>query len=275
MEAGTPITTVATVLEPAVRARVEAAAGHCFDAVHAQTLGEAIRAVRDRPVNAVLVSPTRVGGTQLHVLARLVRDFPGVATVALVSGSDAQSSERLLQLGTAGVRHLVDLSRRDGFDRLRALVAEEACPIGARIAAAILPAFANATTSAQRFAELIVWGAPTIPTVRELCERVHVPTSTFMSRFFRAGLPSPKRYLAATRLLHAAALFEIPGLSISDIAYRLNFSSPQSFGRHIRAAHGVTASEFRRRYTLETAATDYHDRLVWPFRTTFRTFYPL
>src|SRR5439155_16581475 len=47
------------------------------------------------------------------------------------------------------------------------------------------------------------------------------------------------------RLLHAAYLFLNPGLSVSDVAYRLDYSSPQSFGRHLKAMLGVTAGEFR------------------------------
>ena len=96
-----------------------------------------------------------------------------------------------------------------------------------------------------------------------------------MSRFFRAGLPSPKRYLAATRLLHAAALFETPGMSISDVAYRLEYSSPQSFGRHVRAVVGMTAGEFRGRCGFEVAVTDFTTRLIVPFRAVFRSFRPL
>jgi transcriptional regulator GlxA family with amidase domain len=111
--------------------------------------------------------------------------------------------------------------------------------------------------------------------VRRLTRRLQVLPSTFMSRFFRAGLPSPKRYLAGVRLLHAAALFEVHSLSVSDVAYRLEYSSPQSFGRHVRALLGVTAGEFRRRFTFTTALEDYVTRLIVPFRVTFSTFHPI
>jgi AraC-like DNA-binding protein len=96
-----------------------------------------------------------------------------------------------------------------------------------------------------------------------------------MSRFFRAGLPSPKRYLASTRLLYAAALMEIPGFSVADVAYRLEYSSAQSFGRHVRAVLGTTAGEFRRRYTLTVALHEYTSRLIAPYRAKLREFNPL
>ena len=80
--------------------------------------------------------------------------------------------------------------------------------------------------------------APETPTVTALAQQLSVRPSTLMSRFARAGLPSPKNYLAAIRLLHAAFLFETAGLSVADVAYRLEYTSPQSFGRHLRAMLG-------------------------------------
>ena len=96
-----------------------------------------------------------------------------------------------------------------------------------------------------------------------------------MSRFYRAGLPSPKTYLAGMRLVHAAYLFSNPGLSVSDVAYRLDYSSPQSFGRHLKAMLGVTAGEFRRRFPFEVSLQRYVDLLITPYRETLRAFCPL
>ena len=39
-----------------------------------------------------------------------------------------------------------------------------------------------------------------------------------MSRFFRANLPAPKRYLALARLVRAAHLFENHGFSIANVS---------------------------------------------------------
>jgi AraC-like DNA-binding protein len=96
-----------------------------------------------------------------------------------------------------------------------------------------------------------------------------------MSRFYRAGLPSPKTYLAGMRLVHAAYLFSNPGLSVADVAYRLDYSSPQSFGRHLKAMLGVTAGEFRRRFPFEVSLERYVDLLITPYRETLRAFCPL
>lgn len=266
---------VATVIEPSERPWLDAAADGQFATLHADSVGEVLRAVRKRPVHAVLVAPQCVDPDQLDRLARLVRGFPGVPTVAVLSRHGAAVSERLLELGAHGVRRLVDLSARDGWRRLRELIAHPATPLAARILARVLPALGEPSRDCRHFFEVLVRLAPATPTVRRLADQLRVAPSTFMSRFFRAGLPSPKRYLAATRLLYAAALLETRALSIADVAYRLEYSSPQSFGRHVRSVLGITAGEFRRRVPFRTAVAGYTQRLIAPFRSTFGSFHPL
>ncbi len=266
---------VATVVEPPERPRLEAGAGSRFAVIHSETLREVLRTVRERPVNAVLVSPRCVSHDQLTNLTTLVRGFPGVPTVAVLSQHDAVSSERLLHLGACGVQRVVDLSGRDGWQRLRDLVDRPAGPTASLMLARIVPALGNASPGCKRLFDVMVRRAPAVTTVRALARGLGVGASTFMSRFFRAGLPSPKRYLAAVRLVYASGLLESPGLSIADVAYRLEYSSPQSFSRHLRTALGVSAGEFRKRYGFEVALNDFVSRLIVPYRQKFRTFHPL
>lgn len=267
---------VATVIEPSERPRLDAVAHGRFAAVHADTVTEVIRTVRERPVDAVLVSPRCIERDQLPAVTRLVSGFPGVPTVAVTSRYDAASGERLLELGAHGVRRFLDLSARDGWQGLRELVAHPAASTGAAILGKLIPALgADATGECRRFFEMLVRLAPTVATVRGLSRRVGVPPSTFMSRFFRARLPSPKRYLCAIRLVYAAGLLEAAGFSIADVAYRLEYSSPQSFGRHLRGVLGLTPREFRRRYPFDVALDDFLSRLIVPFRPNLRTFHPL
>lgn len=275
MQAGYRTPTVATVVPPAERTRLDAAAHGSFATVHAETVPEVIRAVRERSVDAVLVSPAYLPRDQVPGLASLVQGFPGLPTVAVLSRHDALSSQRLLELGASGISRLVDLSGRDGWRRLRELVAEPDSPTAAKMLARIIPALESPTPGSRLFFHTLVRLAPTVGTVRALARRLDVRPSTFMSRFFRANLPSPKRYLAATRLVYASALFESRGLSIADVAYRLAYSSPQSFGRHVRASSGMTAGAYRLNRTFEEALEDFCRRLIVPYRPIFRAFHPL
>src|SRR6185503_16340949 len=96
--------------------------------------------------------------------------------------------------------------------------------------------------------EALFLAPPRLSTVRVLSHQLGVLPSTLMSRFFRAGLPAPKRFLAMARLVRAAYLFENRGLSVANIANHLEYSSPQSFGRHVRTLLDMTAMEFRAQY---------------------------
>jgi AraC-like DNA-binding protein len=267
--------TVAAVLLPAERARVDAAGNGCFSVVHRDSIPDALRVVRERPVDAVIVSVHRCAPEQVEALGHLVRDFPGIPTVALLSRHDPGATEMLLRLGATGVRQVVDVTSPTGWNRLRQLVGQPATRAVARIQGPILDTLQEAPPDARLFVEALVRLAPETPTVRRLAERLYVRPSTLMSRFVRSGLPSPKNYLAAVRLLHAALLFETTGLSVADVAYRLEYSSPQSFGRHLRAMLGITASEFRSRFPFSVALTHFVERMVRPYVPIWTKFHPL
>ena len=267
--------TVAAVLMPGERPRVDAAGNGLFAVLHRDSIPDAVRAVRERPVDAVLVSVHRCGPEQMEVLGHLVREFPSIPTVALVSQHDPGAIEMLLRLGASGVRQVVDVTSPAGWNRLRLAVGQPATRAVARIQAPILSALGDAPPDARLFLEALIRLAPDTSTVTALAERLYVRPSTLMSRFARAGLPSPKNYLAAVRLLHAAYLFQTGGLSVADVAYRLEYSSPQSFGRHLRAMLGITAVEFRRRFPFAVALARFVELMIEPYREIWRTFHPV
>jgi AraC-like DNA-binding protein len=270
-----PAPTVAAVLAPTERASLDAASVGCFAVVHRNSVPEAVRVVRERAVDAVLLSVHQCAGERSDVVDQLVRGFPGVPTVALVTRHDATASETLLRLGATGVRQVVDVTAPMGWNRLRQLVAEPATRGAARILAPLLIELPDLAHDARFFLELVIRLAPETPAVRTLAARLRVKPSTLMSRFARAGLPSPKTYLAAIRLLYAAQYFEGGGRSVADVAYRLDCSSPQSFGRTLRAMLGITPGEFRRRFPFPTALKRFLAQLVEPYRTIWAGFRPL
>ena len=88
-------------------------------------------------------------------------------------------------------------------------------------------------------------------------------------------MPSPKRYLAMARLARAARLFENSGLSVANVATHLDYSSPQSFGRHVRTLLGLTAVGFRQRYDGDGMVERFRAELVRPYAMVLRRFDPL
>jgi AraC-like DNA-binding protein len=267
--------TIAAVVAPAERPSLDAASIGCFAVLHRNTIPEALNAVRERPVDAVVLSVQHCARERDEAVDHLVRDFPGVPTVALVTRHDPGVAQALLRLGATGVREAVDVTAPSGWSRLRQLIAEPATKGAARIMAPVFVALPALPPDARIFLELLIREAPFTPVVRGLSRRVGLKPSTLMSRFVRAGLPSPKAYLAAVRFLYAAQYFEGGGRSVADVAYRLECSSPQSFGRSMRGVLGVTPGEFRRRISFEVALDRFLTQLIEPYRFRWEVFRPL
>ncbi len=267
--------TLAAVVLPGERTRLEAAGSGWFKVLHRDSIPEAIRVVRERAVDAVLVSVNRCDRSELSALEHLVRDFPGVTTVAMVSQVNEESNARLLQIGATGVRQVVDVSSPAGWQRLRQLIGHPATRDAARILAPVMDELIMAPPDARLLFQVMIRLAPDTPTIRQMVATLPVQITTLISRFQRAGLPSPKRYLVSVRLLYVALLLERPGLSIADVVCRMEYSSPQSFGRHVRSCLGMTSSEFRRRLPFPAALKRFIDTMITPYRETLNAFHPL
>jgi AraC-like DNA-binding protein len=266
---------VVTVLDPEERLRVDAAGEGLYRAIHRDSVADALEELKRRRVSAVLLSVMRCGREHERRMAAVVREFPSIPTVALL-GADPPSADAILRVGNAGITRLVDVRVPAGWSQLRRILASEATRATDRAAlAAIRDDLGALTSDGTQFFEALFLTSERIGTVRELARRMGVLPSTLMSRFFRARLPAPKRYLAYARLLRAARLFEDPGHSIADVANALDYSSPQSFSRHIKTLLRVTAGDFRRTFTGETMLQRFMDELVRPHRDALRALRPL
>lgn len=270
-----PLAAIATMLEPAERARVDAAGVGVYRALHRDSLDDVFRDLRERPIGAVLVSVCRCADRDAAKLARLVREFPRIPAVALLTQVEQQTPRAVLALGRSGVRAIVDVRQPTGWRELRAVLVEGRGDDIQRLALSrIAEDMPNARADCQQFFELVFRPRP-VGTVRSLSRALGVLPSTLMSRFFRAHLPAPKRYLATARLVRAARLLENPGLSVASVANHLDYSSPQSFGRHVRTMLRISAVEFRERYDGEGMLRCFREELVLPFVPVLLVFSPL
>ncbi|HET8771438.1 MAG TPA: helix-turn-helix domain-containing protein [Gemmatimonadaceae bacterium] len=266
---------VVTVLEPGERPRVDAAGAGLYRTIHRESVADALEDLKHRRVSAVLLSVVRCGREHDRRMHAVVHQFPTVPTVALLA-SEPATAESLLHLGNAGVTRLVDVRSPAGWTRLRAMLGAEASQDADRNAlSAISSELGDVSADCWTFFEALFATSERVGTVRELARRMDVLPSTLMSRFFRARLPAPKRYLAYARLLRAARLFEDPGHSVADVANALDYSSPQSFGRHVRTVLHITAGDFRRMYDEDRMLDRLLAELVRPYRDALRALRPL
>lgn len=270
------LTPVATVLLPPERARVDAAGEGLYCTLHRDSLDDAMHDLKAHRAHAVVISVACCNGQQAAKVAQLVREFPRVPAVALLTQVDLSTPRDMLYLGRSGLQTLIDVRTGRGWRELReALVADRGASVERLALGQLALDLVGVPADCWRFFEALFGPNARITTVRTLAAHLQVLPSTLMSRFFRARLPAPKRYLATARLVRAAHLFENPGLSVASVANVLDYSSPQSFGRHVRTMLRVTAVDFRRKYTGQQMLDRFREDLIIPYSSTLRVFAPL
>ncbi len=269
---------IATWLGARDRTRVDAATADHLTLVHVDALPAVLDAIITGRADAVLLSVDRVQASDVPIIARLIRGFPSTPITGFVgenNGSDAVSGALLL--GQAGVSTVLDCRIPSGWTALRSTFSPRRMPDNFLRACVALSlgeidgkAGRNCADGLARFFSLVF--TPDVTNAKLIGVRLGVRSCTLMSRFYRAGLPSPRRYLAMARLVWAAHLAESPGLSISAIAGRLDASSPQSFHRTVRLLTGQTVAEFRRTATGAAMFDQFCATLIAPYREALRTF---
>src|SRR5258708_3529459 len=235
---------VITLIEGLLRNSLSAATTTYCQMVHTGSIAEAGTAACERRAHTLLFSPRVLANERPPNITRLLASCPGVLPVAVLNEQQRALPEELLILGRVGVRNVVDLSTRDGWNSLRDLVAHACDPATAQILEALMPLLAQSSASTRDFVQALVRTAPRVVTIQAFARTLGLLPSTLMSRFHRGGLPSPRRYLATTRLLYAASNFEPSSASIAIVANRLGYSSPQSFVRHFKRVMTITAGDF-------------------------------
>ena len=268
-------TPVSTILTPLERSRVDAAAQGLCEPLHRESLDEVLSDLRQQRANLVLISVTRYGSQSSARVAAMVREFPRVPAVALLTETQSSTPHSTLALGQLGIRTLVDARMPTGWQTLRNILASQGSGDLQRSALSQISLdLPGAPRDCCRFFELLFESSPRISTVRQLARQLNILPSTMMSRFFRAKLPPPKRYLALARLIRAARLFENPGLSVARVANHLDYSSPQSFGRHVRTMMNMSPVRFRSLYDGQGMLQYFRTELVLPYAHVLRVFRP-
>ncbi len=271
----TGLLAVATLLTPAERLRVDAAGEGYYRTVHRETVEDLIQDIKSHQVAAIVVSVTCAAPYASRV-ALLVREFPRIPAVALMSELEAKTPQAVLALGRSGIRRLIDVRLANGWRELRGALMADAGDNGQRSALGQLAIdLAGAPEDCWQFFETLFVCSPRIGNVRMLAKHLGVLPSTMMSRFFRAGVPAPKQYLAMVRLIRSARLFENAGFSIANVANHLDYSSPQSFGRHVRNVLDMTAGEFRNAYDGAGMFDKFRQELILPHVPALRALHPL
>jgi len=210
---------IATLLTPEERLRVDAAGEGCYRTLHRETVEDLIQDLKSRQVQAVLVSVSCASKHPSRV-ASLVREFPRIPAVALLSEFELRTPHAVLALGHCGIRRLVDVRLPAGWRELRGALMADTGDSGQRgVLSQLAIDLPGAAPDCWQFFETIFTCSPRIGNVRLLARHLEVRPSTMMSRFYRAKIPAPKQYLAYARLVRVeprgGAAFEPPPAALA------------------------------------------------------------
>jgi len=212
---------VSTMLTRYERQRLDAVGLGLYEPLHRDSIHEVMRDVRERSVATVVVSVSRCGTEEARWVGHMMRERPRLRAVAVLTEVDRRAPHAVLSLGQFGLRHLIDARQPDGWQMLRnALLGDDPDDVQrvamATLAVDLAPECASppglppgnssraGSSEAWHFFETLFSVPPCVRTVAELTRVLQVAQTTFMSRFYRLGLPRPKQYLAMARLTRAS-----------------------------------------------------------------------
>ena len=232
-----------------------------FGVAPARTWGEALATIRTRPVELAVVDPLLAGRASASEIERLRVNFPSLPFI-LYTTLTPETAAVLLALGRRGIRHVVFVRYDDSRVHLRRVLTEEAARSTSRqLLDQLAWALAPLPSELRSVLEGVLQSPAEIVTIQQVAARARVDRRTFERWFTRLGLPSPRHFLAAARVLYAHRLLRDPGFTIEDVAERLGYAQTKTLQLHARTYLGLTVGEMR----LTLAPEDALQRVVRGF----------
>ncbi len=262
---------VSTWLTSAEQRRVAMAESDRFVLTHRTTLDQVLRDLQTEKADVLLISVALIDRLGAVTLASVRAGIPSLAVTAIIcDAKEAQVLSGVLLLGRAGVEHLADLREPRGWEALRSGITAcaKADAFVRDAITGVLDDIGDADDRCGRFVRALF--DPRVTSAKQLAWSLGVLPTTLISWFFRAGLPSPKQYLAHARLVQTARLGEAPGLTLGDIAARMHASSPQAWHRFVKTSSGQTANTFRQSSSGGALLRVFREQFIHPHRDTLR-----
>jgi AraC-like DNA-binding protein len=225
--------------------RLRRAAPARFTLAHAATWDAALTTIRGRPVELAFVDPLLTGPARAQEIEQLRLLFPSLPLI-LYTALTPRTAAVLLALGQRGIRHAVFSRYDDHPNRLRqVLVAEEARSNSQQLLDQFAWGLAPLPSELRWVLEEVLRSPEDVQSVQQVAGRARVDRRTFERWFTRVGLPSPRHFLAAARVLYAHRLLQDPGFTIDDVARRLGYAQTKTLQQHARTYLGLTAGGMR------------------------------
>src|SRR5207253_3058448 len=225
--------------------KLRRAAASRFNVAQALTWDDVLGAIRGRPVELAVVDPLLAGDARSQEIERLRVLFPSLPLI-LYTTLTPQTAGVLLALGQRGIQHVVFANYDDHPSRLREVLGQEEARSSSRqLLDQLADALSPLPSELRWVLEEALRSPGEVQTVGQVAARARVDRRTCERWFTRVGLPSPRHFLCAARVLYAHRLLQDPGFTIEDVAKRLGYSQTKTLQLHARAYLGLTAGEMR------------------------------
>ena len=239
-------------------------AGGRFSVVRAVTWDDVLTAIRGRPVELAVVDPLLSGDARSQEIERLRVLFPSLPLI-LYTTLTPRTAGVLLALGQRGIQHVVFANYDDHPTRLREVLSQEEARSSSRqLLDQLADAFAPLPSELRWVLEEALRAPGQVQTVSQVAVRARVDRRTCERWFTRVGLPSPRHFLSAARVLYAHRLLQDPGFTIEDVATRLGYAQTKTLQLHARAYLGLTAGEMRLSLSPDDALARVAQRFLTP-----------
>jgi len=191
------------------------------------------------------VDPLLSGQARSQEIERLRVLFPSLPLM-LYTTLTPRTAGVLLALGQRGIQHAVFANYDDHPSRLREVLGQEEARSSSRqLLDQLGDALAPLPSELRWVLEEALRSPGEVQTVGQVAVRARVDRRTCERWFTRVGLPSPRHFLSAARVLYAHRLLQDPGFTIEDVAKRLGYAQTKTLQLHARAYLGLTAGEMR------------------------------
>src|SRR6059036_40053 len=213
--------------------KLRRAAGSRFNVAQVSTWDDVLTSIRGRPVELAVVDPLLSGQARSQEIERLRVLFPSLPLM-LYTTLTPRTAGVLLALGQRGIQHAVFANYDDHPSRLREVLGQEEARSSSRqLLDQLGDALAPLPSELRWVLEEALRSPGEVQTVGQVAVRA------------RVGLPSPRHFLSAARVLYAHRLLQDPGFTIEDVAKRLGYAQTKTLQLHARAYLGLTAGEMR------------------------------
>lgn len=212
---------------------------------------ELLVAIRENPVDLVVLDPRTSGGLELGQARELLARHPTLPVVVYTTLAP-DSMQATVMLAKLGVQDVVLRGFDDEPRRFRQMLSQlPAARLSHSVLLHVLPHLDDAPVLFVQAITRLFEAPQEFEDVHALALASGMTRRSLDRTFERSGLTSARTMILVARLTRAKHYMGDPDFLLEDIAKKLGYTSIRRFARQVRAATGMAPSTMRTAFTPE------------------------